>query len=178
MAVPALPGDDSDSNDWNAAKVNAIYDHLQWWRDTRPLFIGRGKVGNINNATDTDLSMSDGSGNFLVTPTTNVGGFAASSSNAEVEIPEAGIYQVDGYTRFAANTTGYRQISLDINGTTLVRSLVKNDAVATGVTPLIFSVAVDLGTASDGLVIVGHQTSGGALNTSELWMSIRWLQST
>ena len=51
MAIPALPADDSDGNDWTAAKVNAIYDHIQLWRDTRPLFNGQALA--FSNATST-----------------------------------------------------------------------------------------------------------------------------
>ena len=133
MAIPALPADDSDGNDLNAAKVNAIYDLLQLFRDTRPVFKGasRSSGTSIADATTVEVGFGSVSGTFTNTPGINVGGFTVGSSiNGDSQynlvIPEAGIYAGFWHVEWASHATGRRILDPNFDSApgTAVKSVV------------------------------------------------------
>ena len=105
MAVPALPADVSAGNTTSATHQNSILDHVQWWRDTRPLFKGYMWDGVVSPANDivtaTNTTMGVGNagafaqiGGFPTNPLINVGSFTTQGSDADPEslvVPVAGI---------------------------------------------------------------------------------------
>jgi hypothetical protein len=87
------------------------------------------------------------------------------TNNTRVTVPstDAGVYLAIGGTSFAANGTGYRQVTLKKNGATDVYYTIL-DAVGSGnVTQFQVSHVVSLA-ASDYLELYATQSSGGALN--------------
>ncbi len=143
--------------------------------DPDPVFIGKATATTaLVTATLTDIAWSDGAGSFVIAPTRNIGGFTASSSNGEVVIPKTGVYEVTLYTRFATNTTGYRQMQMKIGGVAAVRTFVKQDAMSSGLTTLSSSALYNFNDGA-GLLIEAWQNSGGNLNLTEAWLQIAWV---
>ncbi len=185
MAIPALPADDSDSNDWNASKVNVVYDHLQLWRDTRPLFKGQAHIflaGELATSTTEEIGHGGISATFEVTPTTNISAFTvASGANADgyynIEVPEAGHYEGFWHVQFSANTSGYRQVSPELNSVAIPGSGMKLDALSSGVTWVQASFEADCTSAGDELSVSIFQSSGSSL-AATTYLFVKWVQST
>ncbi len=184
MAIPALPSDDSDGNDWNAAKVNAIYDHIQLWRDTRPLFKGQhgtADAGAYATATTYELGHGTSSATFLVTPLTNIGAFTvASVANGDsvynIEVSEAGHFEGFWNVSFSADTGGYRSVIPLLNSVTIVGSTVTADAMSGAATLISAPFEVDCAD-NDELSVDIFQNSGNTLSV-DAWLFVKWVQST
>ena len=185
MAVPALPSDDSDGNDWTAAKVNAIYDHVQWWRDTRPLFKGQGTTtAGVAHATLFEVGMGSVSGTFEATPTTNVGGWTVSTSangdgEYNIEVPEAGIYEGFWHVDWQTFANGTRDIYPRLNSASISGSRASAHANTTDVAirqsaPFQVDCA-----AGDELSVEIYETNASTSGlTYTVWLSVKWVQST
>ncbi len=184
MAVPALPGDDSDGNDWTAAKVNAIYDHVQWWRDTRPLFKGSGYTDNggsqleVSTATNTTIGFGSG-GSFATAPEINIGSWTVQASDADPEslvVPESGIYMISHVVEWEGNSTGLRfsQVVVGATPQTETKSTTSPDTVTnagTGSTSYF-----DLASGAQ-LDLQVWQNSGTTIDAVG-WITALWIQST
>ena len=187
MAIPSLPSDDSDGNDWTAAKVNAIYDHLELWCDTRPLFKGEASNGSgtltLTTSTFVEVSFGISASTFDETPITNVGSFTvASGANADsyynIEIPETGYYEGVWHVQFATHGTGYRHVqpqrnSANIPGTR-IRAISSGSAATTEISA---PFAIDMTGGSDDLSVEVWQDSGISLNY-EAYLFVKWVQAT
>lgn len=82
----------------------------------------------------------------------------------------AGVYRLAGHARFAVNATGYRQISLRVNGTLYLAT-----STATAVTGITTDLAVAddyFLAATDYVELVATQTSGGALDVDSAALSV------
>lgn len=175
----------SSGNVWTAARVNAIYDHLQWWRDTRPVFRGQawsnaGMSGiEISTATDTTMGFGTG-GSFYTTPEINVGSWTVQGSDSDPEslvVPESGIYRVSVNVRWAAAASGERVARLIVNGS------VEND-IYSGLS--YEAASFTAGNNCSGLIDVASgaqldigvwQNSGSTLDATAT-LHIDWVQST
>ena len=183
MAIPALPSDDSDANDWNAAKVNAISDHLQLWRDTRPLFKGVAVSGTVATSTFVDWGHGTSSATFQTAPITNVGSFAVSSDanpdgRYNVEVPEAGHYEGTWHLVFAADNAGLRRADPQLNSSTITAASVLQISAGSALeTRMSVPFEVDCTAAGDELSVLVWQNSGSG-SAVTAWLSVKWVQST
>ena len=186
MAVPALPADDSAGNDWTAAKVNAIYDHLQWHRDTAPVFKGLawdgtqgdGVPGDIATSTATTLGFGTG-GSFENTPIINVGGWTVNAADADPEslvVPESGLYVVSVFCNWSADSVGTRSTQLLLNGSGVAGGRVAGSSSPTGSTMQNLTTVLDLA-ANDELDVSANQGSGSTL-AATVYLTAHWIRST
>ena len=188
MAVPALPADDSAGNDWTAAKVNAIYDHLQWHRDTAPVFKGlawdgtgglqSGVSGDIATSTATTLGFGTG-GSFDNTPIINVGGWTVQGSDSDPEslvVPDAGLYAVSVFCNWSADSVGTRSTQLLLNGSSVAGGRVLGPPTASGAFIQNMTTIIDAA-ASDQLDVSVYQTSGSTLDAT-VYLTAHWIRST
>ncbi len=88
------------------------------------------------------------------------------TNNTRVTIPanNTGAYLLIGGTGFAPNATGYRQLDLRKNGTTILTSITVPSNTAGAPTGLYQVSFVAVLTASEYVELVATQNSGGALN--------------
>lgn len=186
MTVPALPSDDSAGQIWTAAKVNAIYDHLQWWRDTRPVFKGAAfgvdgsKPESVPNNALTTFGFG-AAGSFNTTPLINVGSFTVDGAEADPEplhVPETGIYWVAAYVDFDANTTGRREIKVNLAGTAVAGLMVNISSASAGDCRVGVSGIVDITATTQDILLEVFQNSGAELDTGAVYLSMVWMQST
>lgn len=194
MAVPSIPADDSDGNDWNATKVNIIYDHIAWWHGNaggtgaRPYFKGRAwsASGNGNYEADDNTTMTFGFGSagaFNDTPISNVGGWTVASADADPEslvVPEAGIYMFVVFAEFEnpAGHVGRREAALLKDGALVLGSEARIDAGDTAAEVAIppFTVFADCAASAEIDVRI-FQNSGANLTTT-VYLTAIWMQST
>jgi len=118
MTIPALPADDTVGSVWSAAKVNAVYDLLQLFRDTRPTLIMAGSLAqSVTSGSPGIVEYSDGAGNFATVPVVNTGGFTASGVNGDVLVPEIGLYLIRVHANaLSASATGETSLHLRVGG--------------------------------------------------------------
>ncbi len=185
MAVPALPSDDSDANDWNASKVNVIYDHLQWWRDTRPVFKGEmwsdvGAGFDIDTSTTTTFGVGEAA-SFKTTPVLNIGSWTTQGSDADPEslvVPEAGVYRIGFACRWQSNATGYRQTRLLIDGSTQTESAHTIDTLPAAAVHVTRGTDIYDLAAGAQLDLTLFHNQGGTLTMQEVFITCQWIQST
>lgn len=184
MAVPTLPSDKSAGNDWDETDTNLIYDHLQWWRDTRPLFKGAGvTVTNLASGTEREFGFGTSSGTFATTPAINVGSWSVATttntaSEYNVEVPEAGIYYGVWKATIEANTGGSRQMQPQLNGSDIsLGAVVTGPALGGSATTVACPFMVDCA-ADDELSLDFLQNSGSALDVTGTSLICWWVQST
>lgn len=127
--------------------------------DSRLLYFSATKTANqsINNITATKISFDS--------ITNDTHGFWDSGNNRYV-VRTAGVYNLAGAIGWAANATGFRQVSYSINGGTaevvsMVPSVGAGDATING-----FSATTQYLNAGDYIELYGYQSSGAALNAS------------
>lgn len=107
-----------------------------------------------------------------------------SSGDEEVVIPTGGdgIYSVQGAMQFDTNNTGYRFVYVELNG---IDGAVGETAghigalaspFTTGRPRIVVADDWDLA-AADELALTGEQSSGGALNMEDAYLSVRWVGS-
>jgi len=178
---PALPADTADGQLWSTAEANHIYDHHEWWRDTRPLFKGRADDVLISSAVLVEIGHGGQQG-FTYAATTDVGGFVLSSTvNSfglfNLTAPTTGIYKGFWNVQFAAHATGYRVITPMKSGSRIHGSSVQSAATSAGVALLSAPFEVDCTTAGDTFSCQIWQNSG-ASNATSSWLSVWWVQST
>lgn len=191
MAVPSVPSDDSDGNDWTASKVNVIYDHLGWHMTSAPLFLGIGYTGvgvaptgftggmDVTTATNTTVGFGTG-GTFANTPNINVGSWTVQGSDSDPEslvVPESGYYRISVYVEWEDNAANQRVAWLLKNG-----SLVSNMGSGltygstAGMAANSFSGLIDL-TAGDQLDMRVWQNSGSTLEIRG-YLHAEWVRAT
>lgn len=185
MTVPAVPSDMSAGNVWTAARVNTIYDHLEWHRDTAPLFIAQLEMSNESQSAasgvTTEVEWSNGSGSFNITPIANIGSFTAGTGGEHgIYLPESGFYRMTMHIQWSSeDTDGYRLIQGLQEGTAHQRA--RSTVGATTVqTRQGFTCTID-GTAGDEIGTEVLQNSGSTLPQSQSqWVSIEleWIRST
>jgi hypothetical protein len=181
MAVPALPSSETAGNVYTAAKVNAIYDHLQWHRDTGPVFKGqawKSNFGLVSTSTTTTLGFGTG-GSFENTPIINAGGWTVQGSDSDPEslvVPEPGLYAVTVQVRYGNDNTGYRRAALVINGTVETSIYTQVGAAPTQDTFISASGIIDVAAGAQ-LDIQAYQNSGSSL-ASTVYLSAHWIRST
>lgn len=114
-----------------------------------------------------NISISDSTATALTFDTENYDYDAmhSTSSNTDrITANTAGVYSITGCVRFASNATGYRQVTIQLNGATNL-ALQIIDAVATQITYLEVTTHYRLA-ATDYVRLVVFQTSGGSLNVA------------
>lgn len=142
-----------------AAWGDAVRDALEYLARNRPhCRVYRTTNQSIANTTTTALTFD--------AERVDVGGMHSTSSNTgRITIPtgEGGFYIIGANVQFAINGTGYRQLSLRLNGSTLIGT--KSILATTGIaaTNLAIEVAYQFA-AGDYIEVTVAQSSGGALN--------------
>jgi hypothetical protein len=114
---------------------------------------------SINTATQTALTFN--SEQYDSDPNAEI--HSTSSNTGRLTCRTAGLYHITGNVTWAANSTGYRQLTVRVNGTTPIAQVMQQ-AVSTGdVTEQ--AVATDFVLAATEYVeLLVQQSSGGALN--------------
>ena len=184
MAVPTLPTAKNTNDVIDNSWVDAVRDVLEFLRDTAPIFKGESYSNgtanqDIANATVTTFGFGS-AGAFAITPEINIGGWTVQASDGDPEslvVPEAGYYAVTIHAEFAANTSGRRQTSLLLNGSTVNGSRVRIAASTSSTTAYTHTVMVDLA-ANDELDISAYQDSGSALDPLTIRLTAQWIRST
>lgn len=114
----------------------------------------------VHNSTGNNLAVT------FDTETHDTGGMHSTSSNtSRITIPTggSGMYLLGGGVEFAANATGYRQVALRINGTTVIAGSRATSASGTVATLLMTNCIYPLN-AGDYVELTAFQNSGGNLN--------------
>lgn len=99
-----------------------------------------------------------------------------SSSPQRITIARDGLYDISGYIQFAANATGDRSVSLQVNGSD-VEVEVDIPARSTKQSAGIVTASLDL-VVGDFVTVCAFQTSGGSLNINDAWLDVRFRQPT
>jgi hypothetical protein len=126
-----------------------------------PVFVGyQATVQSIPNSSWTALSLD-------ATTTDPYGGHSNSTNNSRYtcQAGVAGYYTCCGVYASASNSSGFRAVTLQVNGTHVVGSSVyspNNGSVEVGVATPVKDVYLNAG---DYIEVAGWQSSGGALNT-------------
>lgn len=84
-------------------------------------------------------------------------------SNTRVVARTAGVYHIYAHASFASNASGYRQISVLVNGVT---QMIHMSNPISGTDTWITTSTVKLLNASDYVEVAAYQSSGGALDVS------------
>jgi len=183
VTVPALPADDSDGNDWTAAKVNAIYDHLEYHRNDRNLIqhtiVADGTdMATIATATTTDIEFSDGSGASQGTVGANVGPFTFGSGGVkEILVPVAGVYWITAHAVWAADSTGIRTLALTDTGSPIASGTVVSDPIDTPINTAYQHVStIQTYGSGDRMGVEVTQNSGSNVNVTVI-LSAFWVNS-
>ncbi len=168
MAAPTVPSDDSDGNDWTAAKINAIYDHLSWWRDERPIIQVVASISALATSTFDQIPLSTGSG-FTNAPTINIGSWVHETSGDGILVPQNGLYQIHAQFSFEAiNTTGYRRGRVLDAGSSIGAADSTHEPVGSAALDTFHSVSIRSFTANDVVDLDVFQTSGQAMDIQGL----------
>ncbi len=86
-----------------------------------------------------------------------------STNNTRLTCQTAGLYHIQGIVRFAANSTGQRQLQIRLNGTTVIAQT-NQDANSSGATHVDINTDYQL-TPGDYVELLAYQTSTGSLNS-------------
>lgn len=116
---------------------------------------------NISVSTATQTALTFNSEEFDADPNGEI--HSTSSNTGRLTCRTGGLYLITGNVTFAANSTGYRQVSVRFNGSAVVAQVV-TQAVTTGdVTEVSLTTVYPLA-ATQYVELLVQQTSGGALN--------------
>lgn len=121
----------------------------------------------VNDSTPTALAFDTET--FDATNMHSTGG-----NSGRITFTTPGVYQVGGNARFAQNNTGYRQLQIELNGTTPIASSNDTVFVTTG-SDVAVSTLVKVA-AADYIRLIAFQNSGGSLNVSNVgvWSPQFW----
>jgi hypothetical protein len=127
--------------------------------------VGRGPAqARVTNSANISLTNNTVTALTFDTERWDTGNFHSTSSNtSRFTAPTAGLYEIGGCVRFAANATGQRNIRIRLNGTSDLAFVNIPTSSATAVTILTVSTLYQL-SATDYVELVALQNSGGALN--------------
>ena len=180
MAVPGLPVDEITGQVWGIGKVNAVIDHLQWWRDTRPLFKGQMNTTEVDPETLTEIVPGATASTFANTPTHNIGGWTVSATPNSIQgfglvVPEDGLYEGFWNVQMDTSTTGYRIIQPLMNGQKILGARLQIDSTAGQPFWNSAPFTADLKAGGTMSCQVWHNTTAPLTTTT--WLSVKWIQS-
>lgn len=181
MAVPSLPSDMSAGNTFTAARVNAIYDLLEWFRDSRPLLkTGSAASTSIASGTNTQWGFSDGSGSWVSTPSRNVGGWAPSATTERIVVPETGLYLITVETVFAAPTASTTRLQFSATDGTAaipgIRNWIHESQANAGSSFILNASGTQSFTSGDELGVQVFHDNGSGL-AAQVRLSAVWMQA-
>lgn len=103
------------------------------------------------------------------------------SNTGRITFTTAGTYEIGAHVVFDPNSTGYRDLTIRLNGTTTI-AYDRDTPIGGGVSTVMFLVSLWAFSAGDYIEVVVTQTSGGALNVANsanispefwsLWVSL------
>jgi hypothetical protein len=128
---------------------------------TRWIAGGAQSLGTSGSTATVTYSTQDG------TTPANAG---FSESGGTVTVADAGEYEVEGFIEFASNASGYRRLSIDLNGS--LYTGVSVQAAPTSITRLDLNKTISIG-AGGTIRLSATQTSGGALTIAAAHLTIR-----
>jgi hypothetical protein len=125
-------------------------------------------------ARSSNQSLSDSTATDITLPDSPVGTTSTtyySYSAGTVTIAVAGVYRVDGYVEFAAATTGYRRLAINLNGTRYTGAAVQ--PAGSGITRIAISATIACA-AGDTLNLNGNQAQStpANLNVAGAYMQV------
>lgn len=163
MTIPALPADDTDGQDWTAAKVNAVYDHLQLWRDNLPVL----RVGSTNQSIASSVTSY---ANLSDPPAVNNGGWTDTGTTYNGwNVPESGVYRVTAHAIFTAYSVGYRYVAIADESSARLSAAVAS--LGDGADTRINATDIFALTAGDEIGVLVYHTAGLALLVSTALMA-------
>lgn len=118
-----------------------------------------------SGTTPVDLSSN-------ITETSDIGGMHTGSGIITVPSGGTGLYVISAVIAVAANVTGIRQLTVDINGAGI--TLQKGNAAGTGSSVLSGGISRNL-VPGDDIKCQAAQTSGGNLDITVTDFSVRWV---
>lgn len=141
---------------------DTVRDGLEFCAKRPGAILDRSTSQSIANGT-TLVAVAFGTGSTL-RDTDNY--HSESTNNTRVAIPVGfgGWYRADAFVRFAANGTGYRDLAVRVNGSTVVPHSIAKVAPISGQDAFASTTALVQLNAGDYVELVVAQTSGGALN--------------
>lgn len=178
MVVPALPSSQSSGAVAPVSWADDVRDLLEFLRDDRPLFRGRAVETLFNSGVTNERGFGVGASTFSNTPITNVGGFTVSSSantssQYNLEVPEAGYYEGFWNVEFAAGTTGTRILTPQYNSAGITGTSISSDPTSAGVKSMSVPFAVDCSVDDELSLDITH-SNGSGLNTI-VTLFVRWI---
>ena len=102
------------------------------------------------------------------TPDNDLHSLSANTTRITIPTGKAGIWVVGASVQFAANATGYRQLTLRLNGTTNLAQQTANAVAATGIQTSMTAMVLSQLSAADYIECVVRQNSGAALALSHI----------
>ncbi|MGW2920428.1 hypothetical protein ACWDBF_21555 [Streptomyces angustmyceticus] len=140
---------------WNA-QVKALND----FTTGVPVFAGyQATVQSISTGTFTPLTID-------TEVIDSDGGHSTTTNTSRYTATVPGTYLVLGTAAWAANSTGYRRVSINLNGSRVTGSSIGADATTTVLSGQTTSAIVSMNGTTDYVEVVGAQSTGSALNTS------------
>jgi hypothetical protein len=156
---PDSPADESDGNDWTAAKVNAIYEMLEALVEI-PYFTlieTTNQTVSTNTLTDitfNSMTLDSGTGvNWTIDDANN---------DIEADANADGLYLFGAQVSFAADADGYRRVQIEQSGANVATQILP--ATPTGTTVLQCQTIVLPVVATDKLQLEVRHTAGGDLD--------------
>jgi hypothetical protein len=97
--------------------------------------------------------------------------FTSSGTQASIQVPEAGVYRVAASILFPSNSTGRRELFVQINGATDLRLYNASNNIGAFQLPVAISADVLLA-ANDNLILYGRQNSGSTLDAAQRFLVV------
>jgi len=161
MAIPYARATHSDGQPWNATKANQLEGAANDAHYMPCVRAFHNANQSVTSGTPLALALNserfDQAGNVADTMHDN------STNNSRLTCRYAGVYSISGCAEFVANATGYRQLYIRLNGSTILHSVVNPASSASVNTTLTIETKYKLA-VNDYVELVASQNSGGGLN--------------
>ena len=157
---PDLPSDDSDGNDFTAAKLNAIYAMFDALVEVPYFRFTNTTAQTITDDTLTDIDFEAMSYTLAAAKSATTADTAQITADANT----TGLYMFGAGVQFATDADGFRQVAIENDGTNV--ATVKHRASPTGVTQLTLTSRPISIVATNKLQLEVHHTAGANLDVT------------
>lgn len=185
MAVPSLPTDVPALSVFTSARVNEVYDHLEWHRQGKPVFLGEagqpfGVFGDVLTATETSFHLG-GDGAFINTPDINIGGWTVEADASgtlgtvsDLVVPEPGYYRIDARCTWGSDPNNRRRLRVFRNGSGSMPFLDSQVQANSAGSTTHHCAGPNRLDAGDLISLSVNQNSGSTLTVS-LYVALEWI---
>lgn len=153
-----------------AALMNAVSSILNWLLAPDSARVQQNSAQSIPNATYTAVTFD--------TAILNTAGMWNSGSNTRLTAQTAGTYRIGGAVVFPSTPTGFRAVSIYVNGSSIINTIIPAVSGAGTAVPIpAFETHLNVG---DYVQIFAYQNSGGALSlltTPMTTVSATWISN-